>query len=118
MELGSNVLQLSGRAELDQPLELSHDYNIMIRCGCVAIQKVDNHDNTFNFIYKIKPSGIVGLVDDQGVANYAKVKGSPSSRWRWEVEKIDDYTTIMETMLNHPEEVCEFVISLRQKYGK
>jgi hypothetical protein len=118
MELNSNFIQLSGKAEIDTPLELSRDYDVMIRCNCTSIQKQDRQDQTYDFIYKIRPTGTIGMIDDKGEVKAAKVIGSKSKKLRWEIEKVDDYDMVMDICINHPEELCEWAQTTKLKYGK
>ena len=118
MELNSHNISLSGKAEINNPLELGHDYDLMIRCNCTAIQKVDRQDGTYDFIYKIKPTGTIGMVDDKGEISTARVKGSKSQLLRIRIEEIDSYDLVMDVMLNHPEELVEWTKQTKEKYGK
>ena len=112
MDLKQNeqVIKIVGSANIGQEMSLSHDYTIGLIANCYRIENINNDDGTFDKVYKLKLLGQVVVENDKGQKLVAKVKGSPSQKWRWAVQQLgEDYETIMAMANSHVEEVVNFI---------
>lgn len=114
MQINERILKLTGTANIPDDLELGHDYDCMITMNVHrGGEMVDRGDGTYDVIYKVKPTGMVGIMNDKGVKMVARVKGSPSTKWRWAVENHGrDYEETMIKMLRFQEQILDYVDKL------
>lgn len=98
--MDSYVLQLSGKAELPQPLEIGSNYKIQLEGSVVSETISDNDDGTKTHYWKFKPV-IVETLTPKGERMRAKDTRSRSQqlrsllfkKWREENEPMpfEDY---------------------------
>jgi len=106
-------LQVNGRATLEKPLTIGKDYDLLVSVNCHKEEKVDlQENNKFNMVYKVKPTGIVEIVNELGQMQQAKPKVSYSKQWRMIVERVDDYELVMLKMIKNQDKVIDFISKL------
>lgn len=95
--MNSNVLKITGSAELSEPLELSKDYLISVNCGIDSVKKQSDEQGGFEYIYSARLR-TCEILKDNGKIMKAKVKGSMSKKIRREIElRQPDYKPDMDT---------------------
>lgn len=113
MEIKENIIKISGRATLEEPLVIGHDYNLMMSVNCDKEEKVDLQENDeFNMVYKCRPTGVVDILDDLGKKLTATPKKSLSQQMRIVLERYDNYEICMMKLLRHPTELYDFIRKL------
>jgi len=118
MEINSNTIKIIGTAEIPEPLIRKHEYHLMLCADCDEVTCKDNYDGKENLIWKLKLKGSADIITDNGEkVIVAKAKGSKSSKLRWGISKIDDYDSVLDVLINHTEELCEWAKQIKQKYG-
>jgi hypothetical protein len=102
MELNERVIKISGSANINQDLQLSHDYTIGLTANCFRVEDFNNEDGTFDKVYKLKMLGQVVVSNDRGQKLVAKVKVSKSQKLRWLIEQNGlDYDAEMDKIMNN-----------------
>ena len=111
--INENILQVRGRATLEEPLKIGNDYNLMVSVNCDKVEEVDLQENDkFNMVYKCKPTGIVNILDDLGKKLTGITKKSLSQQLRFRIERVDSYDLIMTKTLEHFDEYYNFISKL------
>lgn len=83
MEVNEHIVQLTGTANIPQPLSLGHDYEIVANVNCYRVTEVDNHDGSINKLYKLK---VVDSVVRNSLGKEIKTgKGSLSQKLRFAI---------------------------------
>ena len=115
MEINERIIKIKKTANTPSDLQPGHDYTITAKVHCQQATLDDTHtDGKFDKIFSLELTGEFEVVNDLGQVLVAKTKGSPSQKWRWEVQQSgEDYETIMAMALNHPEEVINFIKRLQ-----
>lgn len=105
----SNAIKISGKFEVEEPLQIDQSYNVNLSVDIASIGKHSNQDGTYDFVFNAKP--LMGeIVQSNGTSLKLIKKGSQSQRWRWEVNsRGEDYDKIMTIILTYPEEVLDFL---------
>ena len=79
--MDSFVIKLSGKAELPQPLELGHNFRVLLE-GSITEQTIaDNDDGTKTHYFKFKPI-VVEAITEKGERMRAKDTRSRSQQLR------------------------------------
>lgn len=55
MNVNENILQLTGKASIPEPLEVGSNYKLICDGSVITSTESDNHDGTINKIFKFKP---------------------------------------------------------------
>ena len=116
--IDSQVLKLTGKAELPKPLEIGHNYLVSIKGSITAKTESDNNDGSSTFYYKFEPVAIE-VIDEKGERIQAKDTRRKSQmlrsciwkRWQESGEDIDDkefYNNLMEKIIGRVIEGSEF----------
>jgi len=69
--LDSQVLKLTGKAELPKPLTIGHNYEIKLNGSITGINKSDNNDGSFTYYHKFEPI-LVEVITEKGERIKAK----------------------------------------------
>ena len=117
MKIREYILRISGSANIEQPLKSDHDYALGLIANVYAVEKKSNQDNSYNLVYKCKPTGEISIKSDLGEKIVAQVKGSSlSKRMRDKWFAIGyDYDEDMEILLKYPEEAHEALNKLNKQ---
>ena len=86
MEINEKILQLTGKATIPEALEVGSNYKIQIDGSVITETLSDNHDGTFNKIYKFKPV-VVLITDETGKTIKSKDTRSMSQLLRGLIRK-------------------------------
>ena len=70
-EINSHILRISGSVEIPKGLVSGHNYDVHISGAVPKIEMVDNENQTFDVIYKMKPIR-VDIVTETGETLKAK----------------------------------------------
>lgn len=81
MNINENILKITGGANLSEPLISDHRARIETELECYSVEKRDNHDGTFNLVYKTKIVSDVQVTQGDKII-HGKIKNSPSKRLR------------------------------------
>lgn len=113
-QINERIVNITKTANIEQDLQVGHDYEVAATVHCQKGGALDdNHDGTFNKTYHLQLQGEFEIKNDLGERIVAKTKGSPADKWRWEVnESGNNYKQFMGKMIDHSEEVIEFVKKL------
>ena len=85
--MDSHAIKLSGKAELDKPIEIGHNFRISLEGSVVSETVSDNDDGTKSHTYLFKPI-IVETIDEKGERIRAKDTRSRSQQLRALLFKI------------------------------
>ena len=66
MELNERIIKITGSANIVDELEISHDYDITLKCNCINENKIDNQNGTYDMIYKLKIHSEMQVIDKGG----------------------------------------------------
>ncbi len=58
MEITEHVIKLIGKANLTEPLDLSHSFKLQVDGAVTDTTDTDNQDGTFSRTYKFKPISV------------------------------------------------------------
>ena len=87
LNINENILRLTGKVNLAQPLELGNDYTITVTGAITAATTIDLHDGSFDRIFKLEPR-LVTAIDDKGETLKIKDKGSHAQKLRSRLYRI------------------------------
>ena len=116
-EINSYILKISGKAELLEPLEISHNFKVAISGSITSEELRDNNDGTFDKIYRFEPV-LVELTNPLGKTlqtkdTRSKSKLLRSSIWReWKEAQTDlgdedFYNMCMDFMIRNLSDIIE-----------
>lgn len=54
-DISSNEARISGKFEINRPIELGEDIELKIKVSCVKIETFDNQDGSVDQVYILKP---------------------------------------------------------------
>lgn len=94
MNVGEHIVRFSGKATIDRPLELEHDYDITSTMTCTKKDERPNGDGTMDVTFTLEPV-ITEITSEKGNRQTAKRKGSQS-----QVQRLD---IIMELRDTYPD---------------
>lgn len=82
--MNSHSIQITGLAEIPEPLEIGKDYTLLIKASCNNINKSDQQDGGFSYKYRLKQ--ISGEIQSEyGTTVVFKDKGSQSAKLRAQI---------------------------------
>lgn len=105
--VNERAIKLSGQANIEQDLVLSHEYSILIEnVECRGVEELPNDDGTTDKIFKLKASPLSRLTikADNGEIITTKTKGSPSQRLRNAIRYLhpaEDNERFYNNFINH-----------------
>src|SRR3990172_1191094 len=91
LNINENILRLTGKVNLAQPLELGNDYTITVTGAITTATTIDLHDGSYDRIFKLEPR-LVTAIDDKGETIKIKDKGSQAQKLRNRLYKIFEET--------------------------
>lgn len=104
--INENILKLTGKVSIPEPVEIGHNYKVLIQGSITSESKEDNNDGTFNMTFKFAPV-LVELVTSKGQTIKAKDKRKLSQRLRgrlfmiWQESHTDqDFDQFYETSMS------------------
>lgn len=53
--INSHSLRLTGKAESPEPLEIGHNYSVVLEGSIVSATETDNNDGTYSVVYTFRP---------------------------------------------------------------
>ena len=118
--INEKILTISGKATLPELLESGEDYILGVTVHCCQVAKDDApNDGSFNMICRTKLLGQIHIESKLGKKMYAKVKGSPSQKMRWGIDKETggEYEQTMALFLRFLPELIEYVKKLKEERG-
>lgn len=71
MEINEHILKIAGKANLNEPLDLSHSFKLEIDGAVTDTTDTDNQDGSFSRTYKFKPA-IIKIIKDNGEVTKTK----------------------------------------------
>lgn len=71
MNINSRILKISGSCEIPEDLKCSHAYKVTIEGTIPKMETTDNHNGTFDVLYKMKPVR-VEIINEKGEILRAK----------------------------------------------
>jgi hypothetical protein len=98
--MDSYIIKLSGKAELPQPLELSHNFRVLLEGSIDGKGEDDNGDGTRTHYYRFKPVKVEAITElgERIVAQDTRsrsvqLRALLFKRWREEnsPERFEDY---------------------------
>ena len=121
MEINSHILKISGKVELLEPVEISHNFKITVSGSITSEELKDNSDGTFDKIYRFEPI-LCEVINPLGKTLQTKDPRSKSkllrsSLWReWkesnsELGDEDFYNAVMDYILRHIQDITEQAIN-------
>jgi hypothetical protein len=54
-DISSNMARISGKFEVEKPIELGEDVELVIKASCCKIETFDNQDGSVDQVYILKP---------------------------------------------------------------
>lgn len=63
--ISSHFLRLTGKAELPEEVSIGHNYKVELEGSITAITESDNHDGSFNKMYRFEPV-LATLITEKG----------------------------------------------------
>lgn len=82
--LNSHTVQITGLSEVEQPLEIGHEYLVQVVAECNSITKLNNEDGSFTFKHKLKQK-TVEIKDDGGKVIKVKDNKTDSQKLRGQI---------------------------------
>ena len=114
-KINSHFLKLTGKAELPEEISIGHNYGLILNGSITAITESDNHDSTFNRMYRFEPV-LIEVITERGKTLKLKDVRSSSQLWRgrvwkfWNTSKSDVefdqfYKELMKKMIENFDEI-------------
>jgi hypothetical protein len=113
MNINSYILKLSGGGiEIPEALDRKKDGTITVDFSIYSVALTDNQDGTENMIYRAKAFGSPMILQGDKQTK-GQVKSRKSVAWRWKIESAGkDYDSTMGKMLEHADEILDYLDSL------
>ena len=113
--MASQAIQLSGKFEVEFPLEIDKNYELALTGGITSISKHSDETGGYDYVYHLKPLyGSVG--QEKGAMVKIRKKGSQSQKMRFEIMRRDvEYEQVMTKFLTHLDEILEFIKTIEWK---
>lgn len=110
--MASQSVQLSGKFEVEFPLEIDKNYELTLTGGVNSISKHSDESGGFDYVYHLRP--LYGeIAKEKGTMVKLRKKGSQSQKMRFEIMRRDiEYEKIMSKFLDHLDEILEYVKTL------
>jgi len=110
--MASQAIQLSGKFEVEFPLEIDKNYELNLTGGITSISKHSDETGGYDYVYHLKPLfGEVG--QEKGSMVKIRKKGSQSQKMRFEIMRRDiDYDKTMTQFLDNLDEILDFIKTL------
>lgn len=107
--MASQAIQLSGKFEVEFPLEINKDYGISLTGGVNSISKHSDESGGFDYVYHLKP--LFGeITKEKGTTVKIRKKGSQSQKMRFEIMRRDiDYEQTMTKFITNLDDILEFI---------
>lgn len=118
MIINSYFIQLTGKANIPEPLELGSGYHVSIEGEITKVSDTNNHDGSADRVFKLEPIKCE-ILDERGKVITAKDTRSMSKKFRavhyklWEANDRDvpdqeqAYDRTMRYILNNAAEIYE-----------
>lgn len=107
--MNSNSIQLSGKFEIPEVLEIDHSYSLSFTGGVTSISKHSQENGEYEYVYKIKAENGGILAAKGKVVKFIK-KGSQAQKLRFEIESRGlDYTSTMSKIMDSLDEILEVI---------
>lgn len=84
MEINEHIIQFSGKASVEKPLELDHDYKLESTVTCRKISTTPNDNGTIDITYKVEPT-ITEIITELGETLKTSKKGKQSVAMRFQI---------------------------------
>lgn len=110
--MASQAIQLSGKFEVEFPLEIDKNYELNLTGGITSISKHSDETGGYDYVYHLKP--LYGSVaQEKGTMVKIRKKGSQSQKMRYEIMRRDiEYEPFMSKVLTNLDEIIEFTNKL------
>ena len=120
MNINSHFLRISGKAELPKEIKMGHNYHASLEGSITAVTDSDNHDGTYDRMYKFEPIKIE-ILNGKGESLKLKDTRSMSQLFRARVWKVwknnlsgmsfeDYYNKVMLNLIQNVDEVVDMYI--------
>ena len=110
--MASQAIQLSGKFEIEFPIEIDKNYELTLTGGVTSISKHSDEQGGHDYVYHLRP--LYGeIAKEKGTMVKLRKKGSQSQKMRFEIMRRDiDYEKVMSKFLDHLDDILEYVKSL------
>lgn len=110
--MNSNSIQLSGKFEIPETLEIDNSYSISFSGGVTSISKHSQENGEYEYVYHIKAENGGILATKGRVVKFIK-KGSQAQKLRFELQGLGrDYDKDMSKLLNNLDQVLDLLDKL------
>lgn len=124
MEINEHIVQFSGKASVEKPLELDHDYKLESTVTCRKISTTPNDNGSVDITYKVEPT-ITEIITELGETIKTSKKSKQSVAMRFQImswakdnlPEIEDeeqaYVAVMTWIMN---DLPNILTWLKKKY--
>jgi len=114
-KINENVLKVSGKASLPEPLEIDHNYKVEIDGDVTSDDLKSNQDGTFTRYFRFEPI-LIKILKDNGEIIKAKDTRSRSQQLRSRLFKIWTETNANIEFETFYDEVMKLIIQMADDF--
>ena len=121
MTINENILRLSGKVSIPEPLEIGYDYQIAIKGQITGRSEDDNHDGSHNLTFKFEPLS-VEILTPQGKTLKSKDKQKMSQKLRSRIylayqdsQTQDDFDIFYQKTMNYLMSNLDLILTIPLK---